>query len=332
MTTYSNSLPIVALATGDPGGIGPEICIKAAQDTNVRRWCRPVLFGDPAVIEQHKRSCELDVQINASDSLDGLSWQENCVQLIALPQCNGKAAQLGRITPQNGRASVDCGRAAIRAAMAGDVAAVVAAPNTKTSINEAGIDYDGYLSLVAEETRLPQEDIFMMLVLGNTNIAHCTLHSSVQRSLQLITQDRVTAVIGAVHKTLSSIGYGAPRILVSGLNPHAGEGGLFGDEEREIISPAIKTSQAKGIAVEGPIPADLLLHREEYDAFIVMLHDQGHIPAKLLAKHGTAGAIIGASILVSSVAHGSALDIAGQGIADPAAIIEAVRWITGGRS
>ena len=329
MNPNDNPLPIVALSTGDPAGIGPEISIKAALDEDVRRRCRPVLFGDPSVVEAQNHSCGINAKIEIAENVAALSGDDDAVALVALKQFNGTACRIGAENAENGRASVDCGRATIRAAMAGEVASVVAAPNTKSSINMAGIDYDGYLSLVSEETELPQEDIFMMLVLGDTSIAHCTLHSSVRRSLELITEARVRRVIEAVDETLKAIGHERPRILVSGVNPHASENGLFGDEEREIIAPAISATQAAGITAEGPVPADLMLHRDDFDAFIVMLHDQGHIPAKLMSKHGTAGVIIGGNVLISSVAHGSALDIAGQGIADPAAMVEAIRWITG---
>lgn len=329
MNANNKPRPIVALSTGDPGGIGPEISLRAALDKEVRSLCQPVLFGDPAVIETHNRACGINAKIDAAENVAGLTGNPDAVQLVALKQFNGTACEIGVENAENGQASIDCGRATIQAALAGDVSSVVAAPNTKSSINMAGIEYDGYLSLVAEETQLPQEDIFMMLVLGKTNIAHCTLHSSVRRSLDLITPDRVRRIIDAVDETLRAIGHATPRILVSGVNPHASEGGLFGDEERDIIAPAVAAARASAIAVDGPVPADLMLHRDDYDAFIVMLHDQGHIPAKLMSKHGTAGVIIGASILISSVAHGSALDIAGKGIADPAAMIEAIRWITG---
>jgi 4-hydroxy-L-threonine phosphate dehydrogenase PdxA len=145
----------------------------------------------------------------------------------------------------------------------------------------------------------------------------------------MITEDRVRHVIGAVNDTLVKIGIAKPKILVAGLNPHASEGGLFGSEEAEIIMPAIVAKKSEGIIVDGPIAADLMLHEDGYDAFIVMLHDQGHIPAKIIAKHRTAGLSIGSPILFSSVAHGSAHDIAGKGIAEPTAVIEAIRRLVG---
>ena len=148
--------------------------------------------------------------------------------------------------------------------------------------------------------------------------------------MDLITKARVQHVIGAVYETLQKIGIEEPSILVSGLNPHASEDGLFGSEEAEIIQPAISTMKLKGIDVQGPVPADIMMHRDGFDALVVMLHDQGHIPAKLLARHRTAGLSIGSPILFSSVAHGSALDIAGKGVAEPKAMIEAISRLTRG--
>jgi len=324
-----SELPILALSTGDPGGIGPEICIKAALDEDVRRLCRPVLVGDPRVMEAHIDSGGLDCSVEAVDSPADVNGTGEALPLIALDHFADVPFEMGAINAPNGAAAVDACVRSIHLALDGDAAAVVAAPNTKSSINMAGIDYDGHLSLVSRETGLSQEDIFMMLSFGTKNIAHCTLHSSIRRSLELITRERVVSVIRAVHDTLISTGNPAPKILVSGVNPHASEGGLFGDEEAEIILPAIEDARGNGIDLEGPVPADLMLHRDDVDAFIVMLHDQGHIPAKVMARHGAAGVIIGSPIRFASVGHGSALDIAGRGIANPEAMIEAIRWTFG---
>ena len=321
--------PILALSTGDPGGIGPEICLKAALDKDVQRLCRPVLVGDPIAVEAHIKGGGLPGIVDPVNSLADVNGATNHLPLIIRDHFSDAPFQMGAITAQNGIASVDSSVTAIQMALEGDVAAVVAAPNTKSSINRAGIEYDGHLSLVARETGLSQDDIFMMLSFGKVNLAHCTLHSSVRRSLELITRKRVVSVINAVHETLIATGIPAPRIIVSGVNPHASEGGLFGEEEAEIIAPAIEDARAEGIQLEGPVPADLMLHREDVDAFIVMLHDQGHIPAKVMARHGAAGVIIGSPIRFASVGHGSALDIAGQGIANPDAMIEAIRWFFG---
>jgi 4-hydroxy-L-threonine phosphate dehydrogenase PdxA len=219
----------------------------------------------------------------------------------------------------------------VKAALSGEVDAVVAAPQNETSIALAGIPFDGHPSFVARETATPEGDVFMMLCFGNTRISHATLHQSVRKALEAITRERVGRVIRETARTLQRIGVATPRIAVSGVNPHAGEGGLFGREEIEIINPAIDAAVADGLAVAGPFGADTMFHMQGFDAFVVMLHDQGHIAAKLLAKNAAAALTIGTPILFSSVAHGSAHDIAGKGVADPRATIEAVLRVAAAR-
>jgi 4-hydroxythreonine-4-phosphate dehydrogenase len=292
--------PRVASATGDPAGIGPEISIKAARDARVREICEPVLFGDREVLSMHGDVGDLRV--------------------VEVKQ---ERPRLGAIAPEHGRAALAAAEAAIRAAMKGDYAAVVGAPHTEAAIHAAGIDFDGYPSFVARVTGLKPDDGILMLCLRHEDrevrIAHVTLHTSVAKALQLITRDRVLKTIRAVHEYLQG-----GRIAVSGVNPHAGEGGAFGSEEIDIVQPALDAARREGIGVDGPIGADTLIQRKEYDAYVVMLHDQGHVAAKLLAPHRVAALTIGTPVLFSSVGHGSALDIAGQGRANPDAVIEAI--------
>jgi 4-hydroxy-L-threonine phosphate dehydrogenase PdxA len=207
--------------------------------------------------------------------------------------------------------------------LAHEVEAVVAAPQTERSIAAAGISFDGYPSFVARETKTSIADVFLMICFDDKRIVHATLHVSVREALALITRERVEHVIRVTDASLKKLGIAKPTICVSGLNPHAGEEGLFGRDEIEIIEPAIAAAAKSGIAVTGPFGADTMF-RKSCDAFIVMLHDQGHIAAKLLAFNRTAGLSIGSPILFSSVAHGSAHDIAGKGVADPGAMIEAI--------
>ncbi len=216
--------------------------------------------------------------------------------------------------------------------MDGEVEAVVAAPQTETAIKLAGIDFDGYPSFVARCTGVAAEDAFLMICFDSTRIVHATLHVSLREAIGLVTGERITAVIQAADTALRRIGIAGPRLAVSGLNPHASEGGLFGTEENEIIAPAIAASRERGIDVDGPFGADTMFHQTGYDAFIVMLHDQGHIAAKLQARNRTAGLTIGTPVLFSSVAHGSGLDIAGKNLASPAAVIEAVERLAGAAS
>jgi 4-hydroxythreonine-4-phosphate dehydrogenase len=314
--------PTIAISLGDPAGIGPEIAFKAAHDPRVRAACRPLLVGDRRSLEAHARACgfNLDVEIVGARAIG----RSDRVELLDLDLLGDEPLRMGEITALHGRAAVEAAGAAIDLAMSGAVDAVVAAPQTEMAIHKAGIDFDGYPTFVARRTGTPVEDAFLMLCFDGFRIAHATLHVSLRRAIDLITEARVLHVIKTTHETLEQLGVAAPRIAVSGLNCHAGENGLFGSEEIEIIGPAMDLARAAGIRVEGPFGADTMFQKKGYDGFVVMTHDQGHVAAKLLATNRTAGLTIGAPILFSSVAHGSALDIAGKNLASPEAVVEAV--------
>jgi 4-hydroxythreonine-4-phosphate dehydrogenase len=316
--------PIIAVAIGDPAGIGPEISLKAALDPGVRAICRPVLVGDPTVIERHAKACGLPADFCTLAQLDGASWPDDRPALLACRSNEAANIAFGDTSAASGRISLAAARAAIQAALHNHVDAVVAAPQNQTSIALAGIAFDGYPSFVARETGLRPHDVYLMLCFDDFKIVHCTLHVGVKDAIALITRERVIDVIHVTHRTLRRLGIADPRLHVGGLNPHAGEGGLFGREEIDIIRPAIETASAEGIRVAGPFGADTMFHKTDCDAFIVMLHDQGHITAKLLARRATAGLAIGSPILFSSVAHGSGHDIVGRGVADPTAMIQAI--------
>lgn len=311
-------MPRVAIASGDPGGIGPEISLKAALDPAVTSVCRATVVGDRGALEAHARACGL--------SLDGLS-------ILERDQLPPGALKIGKIEAAHGLAALDSAETAIRAAMAGDFDAVVAAPHHETAIHAAGVEFDGYPSFVARVAGLPPEDGILMLCFEHqgreVRIAHVTLHTSVSNGLRLITSERILRTVKAVRATLKRIGIENPRIAVSGVNPHAGEGGLFGSEENERVVPALEAARREGLAVDGPFGADTLIQKAGYDAYVVMLHDQGHVAAKLLAPNRVAGLTIGTPVLFSSVAHGSALDIAGQGKAEHRAMVEAIARLVG---
>ena len=299
----------IAIPVGDPAGIGPEIALKAALDPAVRTACEPLIVGDPALLERHAKACGLD-----ASRLD----------ILPCPQPETASLPFGVVSPISGRASIAFCAAAVKAAMAGEVDAVVAAPQHETSIAQAGIPFDGHPSFVARQTGTDESSVYMMLCFGDTRIAHCTLHRSVREAIALITHENVARTIRATDAALKRLGIDNAKIAVSGLNPHAGEGGLFGREEIEIIKPAMDQVSAEGISVFGPFGADTMFHMPGFDAFVVMLHDQGHIATKLLAQNAAAALTIGTPILFASVAHGTGHDIAGKGIANPAAMIEAV--------
>jgi 4-hydroxythreonine-4-phosphate dehydrogenase len=314
----------IAIATGDPAGIGPEISLKAALDPAVRAACDPILFSDPGVIARHAKACGIDVELHAIGGAVGADFSGNKVNVLDCKQPDAATLEFGATHPIAGRASIAFVGTAVKAAMDGEVDAVLGAPQNETSVAQAGIKFDGHPSFVARQTGTDEDGVFMMLSFGGILVAHATLHQSVRKAIESITQARVLKVIEAVDRTLKQMGTGRPRIAVSGLNPHAGEGGLFGTEEIEIIQPAVAEAAARGITVTGPFGADTMFHMKGIDAFVVMLHDQGHVPAKFVAPNATIALTIGTPILFSSVAHGSAHDIAGKGIASPKAMIEAV--------
>jgi len=288
---------------GDPGGIGPEIAVKAALDRRVRAICEPVVVGARDVLGLYSKK-------------------------IRMVETERREFHVGEIHAEHGLAALDAARAAIRGAMSGEYRAVVAAPHSETAIHAAGVAFDGYPSFVARTTGLAPEDGILMLCFEHggreVRIAHVTLHTSVRQALAMITTERVLRTIRAVRDALVKMGIENPRIAVSGVNPHAGEGGLFGDDEPRSVMPAIDAARNEGIAADGPIGADILIQRAGYDAYVVMLHDQGHVAAKLLAPQRVAGLTIGTPVLFSSVAHGAAFDIAGQNRANPAAMVEAI--------
>ncbi len=323
------TLPALAIALGDPAGIGPEIALKAALHPDVRAICRPVLVGDPQAVAASARGAGLDVTIREVARPADAEAADGTVDLLPVPGFAPGTFAFGRADAESGRASLLSCSAAIRAALAGEARAVIAAPMNQTAIAAAGIAFDGYPSFLARETGLPPDDVFLMHCFDAMRIVHVTLHVSVARALTLLTRERITRAITAADAALRRLGIEAPRIAVGGLNPHAGENGLFGSEDDESTTPAIADARAAGVVAEGPFGTDTMYAKRGYDAFVVMLHDQGHIASKLLGQHRTAGIMIGAPILFSSVAHGSGHDIAGQGKANPGAMVEAARRLLG---
>jgi len=313
MTETPTKKPRIAIAIGDPAGIGPEIALKAVLNRSVREICDPIIVGDREVLARYAHTLRK-------------TPPDNIVDVGAM--------NVNFLTP--GESDASCGRAileyagrAIDMASAGEVDAVVACPQTQSSIQSAGIEFDGYPSYVARRTGTDADDVFMMLMSDRLRIAHVTLHLGIRAALDLINGPRIVRTLKAADTALKRIGIAAPRIAVSGVNPHAGEGGLFGDEEIGTVAPAIEAARVDGINAEGPFGADTMYLDESYDAYVVMYHDQGHIPAKLLGFTGTAAFAIGTPVLFSSVAHGSALDIAGRGKADPGALIWTLKQISG---
>jgi len=317
----------VALAIGDPAGIGCEIALKALAKPQIQHGVDAVIVGDAWLVAASNERFGVDLPMRIVDSAADLRFDGSALEVLDVPARDKSSFQYGVTSADNGRALLAYARAAIRLAMDGRVDCVIAAPQNETSVHQAGIRFSGYPGFVAQTTGAAEDDVFLMLASERYRITHATLHVSMREAIDMITHGRVLGAIRATQRAVQAMGVPRPRIGVSGLNPHAGEHGLFGREEIEIIGPAVESAKAEGIDATGPVGADVLLAQAGCDAYVVMIHDQGHIPGKL--QRGTAGFCIGAPILFASVAHGSAHDIAGQGRADPVNIVNALCWATG---
>ena len=316
----------IALTIGDPNGIGPEIAVKAAAKFAREGGPAVVLVGDEFVIRFYADLCAKDLTIR---SFDGVARVPNGLRLLAVDALPRVAFSPGTPLAAGGRATVDYVAAAMRFVNDGHAAAIVACPHSETNVNAAGIPFSGYPSLLARLMNVPEGEVFLMLVGGGLRIVHVTLHERLHTALGRITSELIERATRTADAALRKLKIEHPRIGLFGINPHAGEGGLFGDDDDRITVPAAKRLQALGLNVEGPIGADLMLGRCDFDAFVAMYHDQGHIPVKLLAGRNSAALSIGSGLLFSSVGHGSAFDIAGRGIAKPEAVLRSIQLLGG---
>lgn len=317
----------IAVSIGDPAGIGCEVALKALAAPRIRDRCAAVLVGDGRLIERCNRDFGIGLPLRVVDAPEELRLSGEEVEALHVSALDLDAFRFGVVAASNGRALIAYAETAIRLALSGLVDCVVAAPQNQSSVNAAGIRFDGYPGLLARVTGTAEDDIFLMATSERFWITHVTLHLAVREAVERVRRPRVRQAIAATDKALRMMGIAVPRLAVSGLNPHASENGLFGREESDEIAPAVADARAAGIDVRGPFAADVMLARGGYDAYIVMLHDQGHVAVKL--QKGSAGFSIGAPVLLASVAHGSAHDIAGKGVADPASLINAIRWSIG---
>jgi len=314
-------LPRIGLPIGDPAGIGPEIVIRTLARPEIHAACHPVVFGDGAALYAHAEAAGIPLSLEG-----GALWVNNGYQ-VPFRRSNLLKAGLppiGQVSPEAGKACHGYAVAAIRAAQKGELEAVVAAPHTEAAVNAAGIPFDGYPNLVADTTETKRDGVFLMLVSPHFRIVNVTLHEPLKDAAARLTTDLVSRAIGAAIEGVARFGITKPRVGVCGLNPHAGEGGLFGTEDQAIIAPAVADWQARGYDVTGPHPADALLAKRGHDVYVAMYHDQAHIPFKVVSPNAGIAMSVGVPVSFCSVAHGSAHDIAGQGKADPTAFTNAV--------
>lgn len=325
----SHDKPRIGLTIGDPSGIGPEIVLKAAADPDVRAICLPVIIGDASELNRQANKLGLvsDFQIRSEIDLHlaGLD-----APIIVDIKSLDEAVEWGALSPTSGRAAIASIEAGVRLCLAGKLDAIATAPINKESLKLAGSAFPGHTEMLAALCGASQS--LMCFFAGNLRVFLLTVHCSLADAIKSITKERVAIAIELADHELRRFGIARPRIAVAGLNPHAGEHGLFGDEETNEIEPAIKECLSKGIDVTGPFPADTLFLRAwkgEFDAVAACYHDQGLIAVKCLAFGQAVNVTLGLPIIRTSVDHGTAFDIAGRGVADHRSLVEAIKVAVG---
>jgi 4-hydroxythreonine-4-phosphate dehydrogenase len=321
--------PRIAVTMGDPAGVGPEVCLHLLADEAIVQECIPVVFGDAAILSRVAEATKLPLR---APVLSLEQWQTEARRvdqpaILDLHAIDSDSVQPGRISAATGRAGFTYVDRAIDAALAGQVAAVSTAPLNKEALNAAGIKYPGHTEIFADRTKSPRS--CMMQYSEEITCTFVTVHVGYRDVPALLSKERILEVIELTAEALRRLRGREPKIVVCGLNPHAGEHGLFGDREEErIIIPAIEAARAQGFSIEGPLPPDtafLPWKRKATDAFVCMYHDQGHIPVKALAFDSAVNTTLGLPIIRTSVDHGTACDIAWQGKANSSSIFAAVR-------
>lgn len=327
--------PIVALTMGDPAGVGPEIIVGAWAQGQLLQWARPVVLGHPGILRRAAELWKFQGEVAEIRSVAEAAPTEHVVPCLPCGNDDVLKVPPGTIDSRAGQAAYDAVVAATRLALAGEVDAITTAPLHKEALQLAGHHYPGHTELLAE--RCGVSDFAMMLYLGPEGgtartgglaVVHVTLHTALHHVFQELTEDAVLAKARLADRFMTRLNGTRPRIGVCALNPHGGEGGLFGTEEKTIIRPAVERGIAEGLNLQGPLPADtLMVHARDgkFDAVVAMYHDQGHIALKLLGMHRAVNVTLGLPIIRTSVAHGTAFDLAWKGVAEVSSMIEAVR-------
>jgi 4-hydroxythreonine-4-phosphate dehydrogenase len=317
--------PVLAVTMGDPAGVGPEVIVKALECAEVWDVCRPVVVGDARWLEEARRIVGTQRPVRAVDAI-GQAGNGESVDVQNLTNVDATRFERGQVSPEAGQAAYEYIRRAVSLALEGEVAGVVTAPINKEALHAAGVPYAGHTEMLA--ALCGAEDVAMLLVSGKLRVSHVSTHVSLRQAVDRVSVERIVRVAGLTHEALKRMGLAAPRIALAGLNPHAGEGGLFGNEESEVICPAAEAALAEGMDVTGPYPPDSIFLRAsqgEFDAVIAMYHDQGHIPIKLLGFYEGINVTLGLPIIRTSVDHGTAFDIVGTGRADERSLVAALR-------
>ncbi|MBK9135215.1 MAG: 4-hydroxythreonine-4-phosphate dehydrogenase PdxA [Betaproteobacteria bacterium] len=325
-TNTTTDLPLV-LTMGDPVGIGPEIIVRAFERGELRN---AVVAGDAAVLR--RAGAAMTALVDEPGDLAAVP--PGCLPMLAVPGLPEGLAALpwGRIDASAGAAAARCIEHAVRCVQQGRAAAIVTAPVHKEALAAGGVPYPGHtemLQALATSAGSTPPPVRMMLANDELRVVLVTIHVALRRALELLDFDAVLSTLEIAHAAARGFGFDAPRIAVAGLNPHAGEGGLFGDEEIRFIAPAVQAAQARGMDARGPFAPDTVFmraRRGEFDLVVAMTHDHGLIPVKYLGVEDGVNVTLGLPFVRTSPDHGTAFDIAGQGRADPASLLAAMKW------
>ncbi|MEJ7819120.1 MAG: 4-hydroxythreonine-4-phosphate dehydrogenase PdxA [Rubrobacteraceae bacterium] len=312
--------PLIAVTMGDPAGIGPEIIAKSFAQTNFHAENRIIVLGDVAILERAAKLLDLPLRVNAIQEPEDATFEPGSMDVQAVTDL-GEDLPFGKLDARAGDAAFRYVERAIELASAGRVDAIATAPLNKEALHLAGHKYPGHTEILAELTGT--KNYAMMLVTDELNVIHVSTHVSLREAIDHAQPERELAVIRLAHESLRKLGVENPKVAVAGINPHAGENGLFGSEDAEKIAPAVAAAVEEGIDASGPHPPDTVMMRARTGAFdivVVQYHDQGHIPIKLMGFDTGVNVTVGLPFFRTSVDHGTAFDIAGTGKADPTSL------------
>jgi 4-hydroxythreonine-4-phosphate dehydrogenase len=317
---------IVAITLGDPAGTGPEIILKALAQPEVRVLGRMLIVGDAATLERAQSYTGTTLRLNAVVSPEAARFDPEVLDVLDLKNVDLAKLAVGKVSPMAGHAAYEYVKTAAELALAGRVGAIVTSALNKAALNAAGHHFDGHTGLLAEVCQAPGAT--MMLVADKLRVTHVSTHVSLRQAIERVRPERILKVLQLTHDAVRRLGIDKPRLAVAGLNPHAGEGGLFGDEEEKYIAPAIAQARALGLDASGPWPGDTVFFRTlqgEFDGAVAMYHDQGHVAAKMLGIWRGVNVTLGLPIIRTSVEHGTDFTNAGTGRGDPRSLIEAIK-------
>lgn len=318
--------PFLAITMGDACGIGPEVILKALSKPEVYRDCRPMVIGHPELLQNSLDVAGVDLAVQPVSSPEEAVCEWGTVEVLSPVELDVAKIHLGEVCPEAGRGAVEWVVTAVDLAVAGRIDGIVTAPLNKEAMNLAGFHYAGHTELLGE--RAGGHDVRLMLASERLNVVHVTGHIALSDVSAQLTEDRIFDTVVLLDQALKDMGLPTRRIAVCGLNPHAGESGLFGSEDAAAIQPAIERAVARGIDAIGPLPADTVFFKAYdgiFDGVVAMYHDQGHAPAKLVAFDKAVNVTLGLPIVRVSVDHGTAFDIAGKGIADETNMMHTLR-------